>query len=64
MAPASTVVERQQEPSRLSRRTLLDGTMHFVCDPSHPAWGAGHARGVVTLDGGVRNVLTFPPSLP
>jgi hypothetical protein len=42
----------------------VDGAFHFVCDLSHPAWGAGHARGVGTPDGGVRNVLTFPPSLP
>jgi hypothetical protein len=42
----------------------IDGEFHFVCDLSHPVWGAGHARGVGTPDGGVRNVLTFPPSLP
>ena len=42
----------------------IDGQFHFVCDLSHPEWGAGHARGVGTPDGGVRNVLTFPPSLP
>lgn len=42
----------------------VDGQFHFVCDLSHPEWGAGHARGVGTPDGGVRNVLTFPPSLP
>lgn len=42
----------------------VDGTFHFVCDLAHPVWGAGHARGVGTPDGGVRNVLTFPPSLP
>ena len=42
----------------------IDGTFHFVCDLAHPVWGAGSARGVVTADGGVRNVLTFPPSLP
>jgi hypothetical protein len=42
----------------------VDGTFHFVCDLSHPDWGAGHARGVGTADGGVRNVITFPPSLP
>jgi hypothetical protein len=42
----------------------VDGTRHFVCDLAHAVWGAGHARGLVTPDGGVRNVLTFPPSLP
>jgi hypothetical protein len=42
----------------------VDGTMHFICDLSHPAWGPGHARGTVVADGGIRNVLTFPPSLP
>jgi hypothetical protein len=42
----------------------VDGTLHFVCDLSHPAWGRGHARGTVTADGGIRNVLTFPPALP
>lgn len=42
----------------------VDGTLHFVCDLTHPVWGAGHARGTVTADGGIRNVLTFPPALP
>ena len=42
----------------------VDGQLHFVCDLSHPAWGAGHARGVGMPDGGIRNVITFPPSLP
>lgn len=42
----------------------VDGTMHFICDLSHPVWGPGHARGTVVADGGIRNVLTFPPSLP
>jgi hypothetical protein len=42
----------------------IDGEFHFVCDLAHPEWGAGHARGVGTPDGGVRNVLTFPPALP
>ncbi len=42
----------------------VDGTMHFICDLSHPRWGRGHARGTVVADGGIRNVLTFPPSLP
>ncbi len=42
----------------------VDGTLHFVCDLSHPRWGPGHARGTVVADGGIRNVLTFPPALP
>ena len=42
----------------------VDGTFHFVCDLAHPVWGAGHARGLGTPDGSIRNVLTFPPSLP
>jgi hypothetical protein len=42
----------------------VDGTLHFICDLMHPEWGPGHARGTVVADGGVRNVLTFPPSLP
>jgi len=42
----------------------VDGTIHFICDLSHPEWGPGHARGTMVADGGVRNVLTFPPSLP
>ena len=42
----------------------VDGAFHFICDLAHSVWGAGHARGVVSPDGGVRNVLTFPPALP
>jgi hypothetical protein len=42
----------------------VDGHLHFICDVSHPQWGPGHARGTVVADGGIRNVLTFPPSLP
>jgi hypothetical protein len=41
-----------------------DGTRHFVCDLSHAEWGPGHARGTVLAEGGIRNVLTFPPDLP
>ena len=40
-----------------------DGIMTFVCDLTHPEWGSGQARGIVTPDGGIRNVLTFPASL-
>jgi len=39
-------------------------TIHFICDLSHPEWGAGSARGTMVADGGIRNVLTFPASLP
>lgn len=43
-------------------------TFHFICDLSHPEWGAGLAQGVVNMgetdDGrqqmSIRNVLTFP----
>jgi hypothetical protein len=42
----------------------VDGTIHFICDLSHPEWGAGSARGTMVADGGIRNVLTFPQSLP
>lgn len=41
----------------------VDGARHFICDLSHPEWGPGHARGV-SMDEGIRNVLTFPPDLP
>ena len=48
-----------------------DGVMSFVCDLIHlddvdgeeGEWGTGQARGMVTPDGGIRNVLTFPASL-
>lgn len=40
-----------------------DGIMTFVCDLTHPEWGSGQARGIITPDGGIRNVLTFPSSL-
>lgn len=40
-----------------------DGIMTFVCDLTNSEWGSGQARGIVTPDGGIRNVLTFPPSL-
>jgi hypothetical protein len=42
----------------------VDGTIYFICDLSHPEWGPGSARGTMVADGGIRNVLTFPPSLP
>jgi hypothetical protein len=42
----------------------VDGTLHFICDLMPPEWGPGHARGTVVANGGIRNVLTFPPSLP
>ncbi|MGH2948017.1 MAG: hypothetical protein ACRDPC_17490 [Solirubrobacteraceae bacterium] len=42
----------------------VDGTIHFICDLSHPDWGPGSARGTMVADGGIRNVLAFPPSLP
>ena len=41
-----------------------DGVTSFICDLTHPDWGAGQARGIVTDNGEVRNVLTFPPGLP
>lgn len=37
-----------------------DGTMVFVCDIESEQWGSGQARGVVTANGEIRNVLTFP----
>lgn len=42
----------------------VDGEFHFVCDLSHPEWGPGHAQGTMVADGGIPNVLAFPPSLP
>jgi hypothetical protein len=41
-----------------------DGVTSFICDLTHPEWGAGQARGIVSPNGEVRNVLTFPPGLP
>lgn len=40
-----------------------DGIMTFVCNLTSDDWGSGQARGIVTPDGGIRNVLTFPASL-
>ena len=37
-----------------------DGVMTFVCDLSNELWGDGQARGIVTPDGEIRNVLAFP----
>ncbi len=37
-----------------------DGVTVFVCDLDSEQWGTGQARGVVTPDGEIRNVLTFP----
>lgn len=37
-----------------------DGVMTFVCDLEHEAWGDGQARGIVTPNGEIRNVLAFP----
>jgi hypothetical protein len=37
-----------------------DGTMVFVCDIESEQWGSGQARGIVTANGEIRNVLTFP----
>lgn len=39
-----------------------DGVMTFVCDLIHEQWGEGQARGIVTPDGEIRNVLGFPVS--
>lgn len=39
-----------------------DGVMSFVCDLEHDTWGSGQARGTVTPDGEIRNVLAFPSS--
>lgn len=36
----------------------------FNCDLFHDEWGEGQVRGVTgSQSGGIRNVLTFPPSL-
>lgn len=40
-----------------------EGVMVFVCDLESEEWGSGQARGIVTPDGAIRNVLTFPASL-
>lgn len=40
-----------------------EGVMVFICDLESEEWGTGQARGIVTPDGGIRNVLTFPASL-
>lgn len=37
-----------------------DGVTVFVCDLVSEQWGEGQARGVVTPNGEIRNVLTFP----
>lgn len=37
-----------------------DGVSVFVCDLESEQWGQGQARGVVTPNGEIRNVLTFP----
>lgn len=37
-----------------------DGVMTFVCDLESERWGSGQARGIVTPNGEIRNVLTFP----
>lgn len=37
-----------------------DGVAVFVCDLESDQWGSGQARGIVTPNGEIRNVLTFP----
>ncbi|MFU8840113.1 MAG: hypothetical protein ACNA8R_05265 [Nitriliruptoraceae bacterium] len=37
-----------------------DGAMTFICDLESERWGSGQARGIVTPNGEIRNVLTFP----
>ena len=42
----------------------LDMPVAFNCDLFHEEWGEGQVRGTTnTPSGGIRNVLTFPPSL-
>ena len=41
----------------------MDGVTSFVCDLSHPQWGAGKARGLVE-GRSIRNTITFPPERP
>jgi hypothetical protein len=38
----------------------VDGTLHFICDLTHPEWGTGCACGTARANGAVRNVITFP----
>lgn len=42
----------------------LDMPVAFNCDLFHDEWGEGQVRGTTNVPGGgIRNVLTFPPSL-
>jgi hypothetical protein len=42
----------------------LDMPVAFNCDLFHEEWGEGQVRGTTNVPGGgIRNVLTFPPSL-
>lgn len=42
----------------------LDMPVAFNCDLFHDEWGEGQVRGTTNIPGGgIRNVLTFPPSL-
>lgn len=42
----------------------LDMPVAFNCDLFHDEWGEGQVRGTTNAPGGgIRNVLTFPPSL-